>query len=85
MSIRYNLGHDKNFLVVIEIGFANLKKKKKRSRWSLKVVATLFLLPFTLFSNYFILFYFIFAIGINWVTTSYFSEFCRDRTFNVVT
>ena len=47
--IRYNLGRDKKILITIEIGF---RKQKSLSQHHVKVVMTLFLLPFTLVSKF---------------------------------
>ena len=44
----YNLGRNKKIPIATEIGFC---KQKRGSRHRLKVVATLFLLPFTLVSK----------------------------------
>ena len=54
LPTRYNLGRDKKIPVATEIGFC---KQKSVSRHHMKVVATLFLLSFTLVSK------FIVAIG----------------------
>ena len=76
LPIGYNLGCDKKIPVAIDIGFYKLERWLRQclngSRDTISIAI-----------------YFSFKISYrnrkNSVMTSYFNEFCRDRTFNVTT